>query len=150
MWINVGNGNLYGAGASEFYASYNSINSPQVSESNYGNNAGDWDNILIEGTAAIPASEITLVGAKAHDAAVPSYPAHGVHLKYVSNSSVTGVEWSGGALSSPQQSQPDLGGMAVEKLVTWCRSTTSIATNPMGRACRWWAATMSWRQRSSP
>ena len=114
MWINVGNGNLYGNGASEFSASYNSIDSPQVAESNYGNNAGDWDNILIEGTAAMPASAIALVGAKAHDTAIPSYPAHGVHLKYVSNSTVTGVEWSGGALPAPQQPQPDLGGMAVE------------------------------------
>ncbi|HUK43385.1 MAG TPA: right-handed parallel beta-helix repeat-containing protein, partial [Candidatus Bathyarchaeia archaeon] len=113
-WINVGNGNLYGAGTSEFYASYNSINSPNISESNYGNNAGDWDDILIEGTASAPASQVVLIGAKPHESAVPSYPAHGVHLKYVANSSALGVEWSGGALSSPQQPQPDLGGMAVE------------------------------------
>jgi hypothetical protein len=114
MWINVGNGNLYGAGTGEFDASYNSINSPNVSESNYGNNAGDWDDIFIEGTAATPASEITVGSAKAHDAAIPSYPAHGVHLKYVANSSLTGIEWWGGALPSPQQPQPDLGGVAVE------------------------------------
>ena len=114
MWINVGNGNLYGAGAPEFYASYNSIESANVSESNYGNNAGDWDDILIEGTAAAPASEIALIAAQPHESAVPSYPVHGVHLKHVASSSVTGVEWSGGALGSPQQPQPDLGGMAVE------------------------------------
>ncbi len=130
-WINVGNGNLYGAGASGFYASYNSINSAQVSESNYGNNAGDWDNIFIEGTAAMPASEIALAGAKAHDTAVPSYPAHGVHLKYVNNSAVTGVEWSGGALASPQQPQPDLGGWK-SRAPAWCRLAISIATQSYG------------------
>ena len=114
MWINVGNGNLYGSGTAEFYASYNSINSANISESNYGNNAGDWDDIFIEGTPTMSANEISLVSARPHESAVPSYPAHGVHFKYVANSSVTGVEWSGGALPSPQQPQPDLGGMAVE------------------------------------
>ena len=52
-------------------------------ESNYGNNSGDWDNIFIEGTAG-PARRLKsrCLGAKPHDSAVPSYPAHGVHLKY--------------------------------------------------------------------
>ena len=111
-WINVGNANLYGLGASEFAISFENIGSPNISESNYGNNSGDWDNIFIEGTSAQPATQISLLGAKPHDSAVPSYPAHGVHLKYVTNSSVKDVQWSGGALSS--QPQPDLGGMAVE------------------------------------
>jgi hypothetical protein len=111
-WINVGNANLYGFGAPEFSAAYDNIDAANVSESNYGNHAGDWDNIFIEGTAAQPASQVSLLGAKPHDNAVPSYPAHGVHLKYVANSSVKDVEWSGGALAS--QPQPDLGGMAVE------------------------------------
>ena len=111
-WINVGNANLYGLGSPEFAISFENINSPNISESNYGNNSGDWDNIFIEGTSAQPATQISLLGAKPHDSAVPSYPAHGVHLKYVTNSSVKDVQWSGGALSS--QPQPDLGGMAVE------------------------------------
>ncbi len=111
-WINVGNANLYGNGSPEFAISFENINSPNISESNYGNNSGDWDNILVEGTTAKPATQISLLGAKPHDSAVPSYPAHGVHLKYVANSSVKDVQWSGGALSSPPQ--PDLGGMAVE------------------------------------
>lgn len=114
MWINVGNANLYGLGASEFYAKMETINSPNISQSNYGNNPGDWDNILVEGTAAMPATQITVMGAKAQGSAVPSYPTHGVHLKYVSNSSVKGIEWSGGALNPPQQPQAELGGMAVE------------------------------------
>jgi len=111
-WINVGNANLYGNGSSEFAISFENINSPNISESNYGNNSGDWDNIFVEGTSAQPATQISLLGAKPHDSAVPSYPAHGVHLKYVVNSSIKDVQWSGGALSSPPQ--PDLGGMAVE------------------------------------
>ncbi len=111
-WINVGNANLYGNGSSEFAIGFENISSPNVSESNYGNNSGDWDNIFIEGTSAQPATQISLLGAKPHDSAVPSYPAHGVHLKYVTNSSVKDVQWSGGALSTSPQ--PDLGGMAVE------------------------------------
>ena len=112
MWINVGNANLYGLGLNQFYISFENINSPNISESNYGNNAGDWDNIFIEGTSTQSATQVSLLGAKPHESAVPSYPAHGVHLKYVTNSSIKDVEWSGGALSSPPQ--PDLGGMAVE------------------------------------
>jgi hypothetical protein len=114
MWINIGNGNLYGAGASEFVAGNDTITAANISESNYGNNAGDWDDILIEGTASAPAKNIALLGATPHESAVPSYPAHGVHFKIASNSSATAVEWSGGALPSPQAPQPDLGGMAVE------------------------------------
>jgi len=112
MWTNVGNGNLYGQGVPEFYAAYETIHSPRISESNYGNNSGDWDDIFIDGTPTMSAAEISLADAKPHDDAVPSYPAHGVHLKYVSNSSVKGVEWSGGALA--EQPQADLGGMALE------------------------------------
>ena len=114
MWINVGNANLYGLGSPEFSAGYETITAANVSESNYGNHSGDWDNIFIEGTSAQPATQVSLLGAKPHDNAVPSYPAHGVHFKYVTNSSAKDVQWSGGALSAPQQPQPDLGGMAVE------------------------------------
>jgi hypothetical protein len=114
MWINAGNGNLNGLGTPEFYVTANSLDAPNISESNYGNHAGDWDDILMEGTPTMWASGITLTEAKAHESVVPSYPVHGVHLKYVTSSSVAGVQWSGGALSSPQQPQPDLGGMAVE------------------------------------
>ena len=110
-WINVGNANLYGLGLNEFFITFENIDSPHVSESNYGNNAGDWDNIFVEGTATQSATQISLLGAKPQQSAVPSYPAHGVHLKYVTNSSVKDVEWSGGAVNPPQ---PDLGGMAVE------------------------------------
>src|SRR5579871_3182060 len=99
-WINIGNGNLYGAGATEFVAGNDSITGANISQSNYINNAGDWDDILIEGTAAAPARQITLLGATPHESAVPSYPAHGVHFKFASNSSATAVEWSGGALAS--------------------------------------------------
>ena len=112
LWINVGNANLYGLGASEFSISFENINSPDVSQSNSGNNSGDWDNIFIEGTPAQPATQISLLGAKPHQAGVPSYPTHGVHLKYVAASSVKDVQWSGSASAS--QPQPDLGGMAVE------------------------------------
>jgi hypothetical protein len=111
QWINVGNANLYGLGAAEFYIGYENINSPNVSESNAGNNTGDWDNILVEGTATQSADQVSILGAKPHEFVVPSYPTHGVHLKYVTNSSVKDVQWSGGALTSPQ---PDLGGLAVQ------------------------------------
>jgi hypothetical protein len=112
LWINVGNANLYGLGLAEFYISFENIDSPNISGSNYGNNSGDWDNIFVEGTSTQPAAQISLLAAKPHESAVPSYPTHGVHLKYVTGSSIKDVQWSGGALSSPPQ--PDLGGMAVE------------------------------------
>lgn len=112
LWINVGNGNLYGQGTPEFYAAYETINSPRISESNYGNNSGDWDNIFIEGSPTMSASEISLADAKPGESSVPSYPAHGVHLKYVTSSSLKSMDWTGGALA--QQPQPDLGGVAVE------------------------------------
>ncbi len=114
MWINVGNANLYGLGAVEFYVISVNVNFPNISESNRGNNPGDWDDIFIEGTPTMWATNVSLIGAKPHESSIPSYPNHGVHLKYVKNSSVKDVQWFGGAWNSPVQPQPDLGGMMVE------------------------------------
>ncbi len=113
-WINVGNGNLYGLGLAEFYASADNINSPNVAASNFGNNSGDWDGIFIEGTATKWAEQISLNGAKPDQAAIPSYPTHGIHLKFVANSTVSDTQWLGGAWNPPLAAQPDLGGVAVE------------------------------------
>jgi len=112
MWINVGNANLYGS--PEFNITLESINSPNVAASNSGNNPGDWDDILVEGTPAQPAAQISLLGAHPHQLAASGYPVHGVHLRYVTGSSVSDLQWSGGAFSAPQQPQPELGGLAVE------------------------------------
>jgi hypothetical protein len=113
-WINVGNCNLYGLGLPEFYATFENINSPNISESNAGNNAGDWDDIFIEGTPTMWANENSLLGAKPHESSIPSYPTHGVHLKYASNSSVRDTQWWGGAWNPPLVAQPDLGGLEIE------------------------------------
>ena len=114
IWINIGNANLYGLGLPEFYATFNNINSPNISESNWGNHPGDWDDILIEGTAAHSANENSLLGAKPHESQIPSYPTHGVHLKYSRNTSIRDTQWWGGAWNPPLAAQPDLGGVALE------------------------------------
>jgi hypothetical protein len=113
-WINVGNGNLYGLGLAEFYATFNNINSPNISKSNNGNHPGDWDDIFIEGTAAHSANTNSLVGAKPHESEIPSSAAHGVHCKYCRNTSIRDTQWWGGAWNPPLEAQPDLGGLKLE------------------------------------
>ena len=108
MWINVGNGNVYGPGHSEFAVAYETIHGANVSGSNAGNNGGDWDNILVEGTAAQAATQVSVTAAKPHAAAGSGNPVHGVHVKYVTNSAVDGLQWSG------VEGQADLGALVVE------------------------------------
>ncbi len=113
-WINVGDGQVYSYGITEFFATFENINSPNISESNFGNHPGDWDDIFVEGTATQAANENSLLGAKPHQSDIPSYPAHGVHFKYARNSSIRDTQWWGGAWSPPATPQPDLGGVDVE------------------------------------
>ena len=113
-WINVGDANVYLKSIPEFFASFENINSPNISESNFANHPGDWDDIFVEGTAAIPAVEISLLGAKPHESDIPSNPAHGVHFKYARNGSIRDTQWWGGAYNPPFQPQPDLGGVELE------------------------------------
>ena len=77
-WINIGDANVYLKAIPEFFATFQNINSPNISESNDANHPGDWDDIFVEGTATMPATEISLLGAKPHESAIPSNPAHGV------------------------------------------------------------------------
>ena len=113
-WINVGNANVYLPSIPEFFATFENINSPNISESNFGNHPGDWDDILVEGTPAHAANENSLLGAKPHQSDIPSNPAHGVHFKYAQNSSIRDTQWWGGAYNAPNQPQPDLGGVELE------------------------------------
>ncbi len=113
-WINVGDANVYLKSIPEFFATFQNINSPNISESNAANHPGDWDDIFVEGTATMPANEISLLGAKPHESAIPSNPAHGVHFKYVRNSSIRDTQWWGGAYNAPFDPQPDLGGVELE------------------------------------
>ena len=109
MWINVGNGNLYGINR-EFYISAEYINDPGVAESNHGNHSGDWDEIFIEGTNSNWANQIFLMGAGPNQSAASSYPVHGVHLKYASEVTIKSMQWEGQA----QNAQPDLGGLMLD------------------------------------
>ena len=113
-WINVGNANVYAVGPTEFFASFENINSANISQSNSGNHPGDWDDIFVEGTAGQPAYENSVLGAKPHQSELSSYPAHGVHFKYARNSSIRDTQWWGGAWPPPANGQVDLGGVAIE------------------------------------
>ena len=113
-WINVGDANVYLKAIPEFFATFQNINSPNISESNDANHPGDWDDIFVEGTADMPATEISLLGAKPHESALPSNPTHGVHFKYARNSSIRDTQWWGGAYNAPFDPQPDLGGVELE------------------------------------
>ncbi len=114
MWINVGDAHVYGFGTAEFYATFNNVNDPNLSESNFGNHAGDWDDIFVEGTSTVWATHNSIRGGKPHESSVPSNPTHGLHLKYVADSSVKDLQWFGGAWNPPVPVQPDLGGVEVE------------------------------------
>jgi hypothetical protein len=113
-WINVGDANVYLKAIPEFFATFENINSPNISESNTANHPGDWDDIFIEGTPAMPAYNNSLLGAKPHESAIPSNPAHGVHLKYARNNSIRDTQWYGGAYNPPSSPQPDLGGLDLD------------------------------------
>ncbi len=113
-WVNIGNANVYLTSIPEFFATFENVNSPNISESNFGNHAGDWDDIFIEGTPSHAANENSLLGAKPHQSDIPSNPAHGVHFKYAQNSSIRDTQWWGGAYNSPNPAQPDLGGVELE------------------------------------
>jgi hypothetical protein len=113
-WICVGNGNVYGLGRVLPYGGAQNMNSLNISASNQANASGDWDDILDEGSATSYNINDTFIGAKPNQAAIPSNPAHGLHLKYVSGSQVYGTEWYGGAWTSPLVAQPDLGGVILD------------------------------------
>jgi len=113
VWINVGALNAYGFGVPEvFVQGFNNINSPNISQSNFGNHAGDWDNILIEGTNSAYSIANSVLGSKTRQSEVPSTPAHGVHLKFASITSLKDTQWEGGAYTSGPQ--VDLGGVELE------------------------------------
>ena len=113
-WINIGNANVYLFAIPEFFATFENINSPNISQSNAANHPGDWDDIFVEGTAAHFADENSLLGAKPHQSELSSYPAHGVHFKYARNSSIRDTQWWGGAYTDPYPTRPDLGGLELE------------------------------------
>ena len=113
MWINVGELNAYGFGVPEVFSQgNNNINSPNISQSNFGNHAGDWDNILIEGTSTAYSIGNSVLGAKTRQSEVPSTPAHGIHLKFASITSLKDTQWEGGAYTSGPQ--VELGGVELE------------------------------------
>ena len=113
-WINVGKLASYGGGPGSMIAQYwNKIVAPDITDNNYGNHAGDWDNILIEGNSGNPAFGAQITGPKVSQAEVPSYPQHGIHIKYAQQTEINGnVQWWGGAW--PSTPQVDLGGVEVE------------------------------------
>ena len=112
-WVNVGALNAYGFGVAEvFVQGNNNINSPNISQSNFGNHAGDWDNILIEGTGSNYSIGSSVLGAKVRQVEVPSTPAHGVHLKFASITSLKDTQWQGGAWTGTPQ--VELGGVELE------------------------------------
>lgn len=113
-WINIGDANVYLFAIPEFFATFENINSPNISQSNAANHPGDWDDIFVEGTAAHFADENSLLGAKPHQSELSSYPAHGVHFKYARNSSIRDTQWWGGAYTDPYPTRPDLGGLELE------------------------------------
>ena len=110
MWINIGDAKLYGFSYGEFHITAEYINDPGVANSNHGNNAGDWDEILVEGTNSKWANQIFLIGAGPNQSEYPTYPVHGVHLKYTSDVSIKSLQWEGGAWNV----QPDLGGLMLD------------------------------------
>ncbi len=110
QWINVGNGRLYGFTQEEFRISVEYINDAAVAASNSGNHSGDWDEIFIEGISSYWANQIYLIGAGPDQDALPTYPVHGVHLKYASDVSIKSMQWEGGA----QNAQTDLGGLMLD------------------------------------
>ena len=110
MWINIGNALLYGQSYGEFHISAEYINDPGVADSNHGNNAGDWDEILVEGTNTNWATQIFLLGAGPDQDAAPTYPVHGAHLRYVSDVTIKSMQWEGGAWNA----QADLGGLMLD------------------------------------
>ena len=113
MWINVGALNAYGFGVPEvFLQGNNNINSPNIAQSNFGNHAGDWDNIRIEGTSTAYSIGNSVLGAKTRQSEVPSTPAHGIHLKFASITSLKDTQWEGGAYTSGPQIE--LGGVELE------------------------------------
>ncbi len=112
-WVNIGTLNGYGFGVPEvFLHGLNNINSPNISQSNFGDHAGDWDNILIEGSATRYSIGNSVIGAKVRQSEVPSTPAHGLHLKFASITSLKDTEWQGGAYAASPQ--VELGGMEIE------------------------------------
>ena len=110
MWINVGNGKFYGLSREEFYISAEYINDPGIADSNHGNNPGDWDEILVEGTTDKWATQIFLIGAGPDQDAAPTYPVHGVHVKYTSDVTIKSMQWEGGAWNA----EADLGGLMLD------------------------------------
>jgi len=107
-WINIGTGSEYG-----LYSMFNApaatnINSFNCGASNFGNHAGDWDNLFIEGTPTKYQWHISVIGSQLDENQVGNPPAHGMHMKFVTLSSVKGTTWYGGG------SQPDLGGLKLE------------------------------------
>ncbi len=112
-WVNVGTLNAYGFGLAEVFAQGGTnINSPNISQSNYGNHAGDWDNILIEGSPSRYSIGSSILGAKVRQSEVPSTPAHGIHLKYASVNSIKDTQWEGGAYTASPQ--VELGGVELQ------------------------------------
>ena len=114
-WVNVGKLATYGGGPGSMILQYwNKIVAPDITDNNYGNHAGDWDNILIEGTSGNPAWQNQITAAKINQSEVPSYPQHGIHIKYAQHTAINGnVQWWGGAWTSTPQ--VDLGGVEVEQ-----------------------------------
>lgn len=113
VWVNVGALNAYGTGVPEIFSQgLTNINSPNISQSNYGDHPGDWDNILLEGTASRYSLSNSVLGAKVRQSEVPSTPAHGVHVKFASITSLKDTEWMGGAWTTTPQ--VDLGGVVIE------------------------------------
>ena len=56
------------------------------------------------------ATQIFLIGAGPDQDAAPTYPVHGVHVKYTSDVTIKSMQWEGGAWNA----QADLGGLMLD------------------------------------
>jgi hypothetical protein len=112
-WVNVGTLDSYGVGVAEVFSQgLTNINSPNFAQSNFGNHSGDWDNILIEGSASRYSLQNSVLGAKLRQSEVPSTPAHGIHVRHASITSLKDTQWMGGAWTADPQ--VELGGAVIE------------------------------------
>lgn len=127
VWINVGAMLAYGNGNTVpevFTQGLTNINSPNMSESGSANRAGDWDNVRIEGTPAIPntaclnscpALQNSVIGAKVRQSeTINPASAHGIHVILAATTSVKDTQWIGGAYTPPNPPSVDLGGMEID------------------------------------
>ncbi len=111
-WINAGTAYGYTSGVSIFNDNYwNFIKSANCSSNGYQAPAGfDADDIRIEGTASAYAVQNSILSAKVRQSESNDSPAHGIHLKWASTTTIDDVQWLGAGFSG----NVDLGGLRIE------------------------------------